>query len=93
MSYRSSQIAVQGETVQRLRLAIELYPVVCSTPTTDFYADKTDTRQLMRRITVDELADRELNRVIKEKFPKVLELEKRLNKVKADAIKEANGPA
>lgn len=73
MSYRNSQIFVQSQTKRRLYLLTELYP------------QKTDNWQgtaLIQAIegskaSIDEVADRFINKVISEEYPLVNELEKK----------------
>lgn len=75
MSYRSAEIAVQPETRNRLWLVFELYPEQAEYKTTvPNYGTEQEVR--IRKMTVDEWADRALNEHIKEKYPNVLKYER-----------------
>lgn len=77
MSYRSSQILIQPETKNRLRLAIKLYPEVVMTRPYDMEGGNCI-------LTVDELADRKLNEMVEREFPDVIELEQGLATAKEE---------
>ena len=84
MSYRSWDIKVQPETWNRLKSAINLYGLqeeILPEP------GCSGAVKFKRIITVDELADRALGEVIKEKYPAVLELERKLRQVEYDAAR------
>lgn len=82
MSYRSTEIAVEPRTVKRLCLATKLYPWIIK--------DHSTGREETTVVGVDAFAEMILNEVIREKYPAVLELEKKLAAVEAEAIKKAN---
>lgn len=77
MAYRTATIMVQQRTVKLLRLARVLYPVrgdAANQPTTD------------NIMTVDELADKLLNDVLRQIYPRVMELVKAQDKLEKEAI-------
>jgi len=76
MSFRSAEIAVQPQTIKRLNYVLKLFPVGQS-------PDEA------RRLNADGLADRLLNEVIAERYPAVIELEKKLKQIEQEAIERA----
>jgi len=78
MSLRSSTLYVEPLTVRRLLLVAKLYPEAC----------RVESGMAMREKTADERADAMLNEAIKEKFPKVIELEKELSRAETEFIEK-----
>jgi len=76
MSFRSTEIHVQPRTCARLRLTLKLYP---QRGKADIQSGET------WGMTIDALADRLLNQVVKEKYPDVIKLEKEIEELEEKA--------
>jgi hypothetical protein len=84
MSFRSTELAIQPKTKNRLYLALKLFP------------EKSDDWALeggKRTMTIDELGDLLLNKILTQNYPAVIELEKTLAKVEREAIEKAHEQA
>jgi hypothetical protein len=76
MSYRLMQCHIQVSTAKRLRLLLRLYPM----------QSNDEGGVSARSASIDELIDKLLNVVVKEKYPAVFDLEKALAKTEKDFI-------
>jgi len=83
MNPRKSEIYIDHQTKNRLFNVIKLYPQTVSQEVHDEYGERVLGN---RSMTVDELATKIINEVIAEKFPIVLELERKLAKLERDVI-------
>jgi hypothetical protein len=81
---RRSEIYVTRKLAKRLRMVLKIYPQM-----TTQHHERDSYSVAERLMTVEELVDRHLNEIIEDKYPVVIELEKRYAKLEKEMAAHA----